>query len=307
VGGLSPTLLERYLVAASKISRMAVGSPISVPGADPVVLTSALSQEVPFEGLPLGTRGGLAVRYNFPLDAEYVFQIRLTRNSDALSVANLNEEHQLELTLDGRQVRLFTLTPAPRRGQTAGNGQTLAAELEAGLTLRAAVKAGPQTIGVTFLKKPSLVSGGLRQRVVSQTRSQPAVYSVVVTGPFDAGGAGDTPSRRRIFVCRPRGVSEESPCAKTILSTLARRAYRRPVTESDLPELLRFYTEARAKGEGFDQAIEKGLRRLLVSPDFLFRVERDPAGHCSEYGLPRQRSRAGHSPVDVPLEQYPRR
>ncbi len=278
VGGLSPTLLERYLVAASKISRAAVGSPISVPGADPTILSSALSQEVPFEELPMGTRGGLAVRYNFPLDAEYVFQIRLARNSDAFSVAHLNEEHDLELTLDGQRLRLFTLTPAPHKGQSAGNGQTLAAEIEAGLTLRIPVKAGPQTIGVTFVKKPSLVSGGLRQRMVSQARSQPAVYSVIVTGPFDARGAGDTPSRRRIFVCRPHAEADEARCARTILSTLARRAYRRPVVEGDLSELLRFYTDARARGESFDQGIEKGLRRLLVSPDFLFRIERDPQG-----------------------------
>jgi hypothetical protein len=153
---------------------------------------------------------------------------------------------------------------------------------DAGLEIRLPVKAGPREIGVAFIERTDAEVEALRQpflRPYGGQVAQPRLESVTITGPFEASGARpieETPSRRRIFVCRPASASQEVACAKQILSTLARRAYRRPVTDADVQALLTFYEDGRSKG-GFDTGIEAALRRLLVSPEFVFRVERDPA------------------------------
>jgi hypothetical protein len=271
VGGISPSLLERYLSAAQKISRLAVGSPVRSPSASVVVLPPDLTQEEHVQGLPFGTRGGTVIRHNFPRDGQYEVQLRLTR-SNSESVEGLDEPHQIEIDLDGAQVRLFSLAPK-------GEGQ----KADGGLRARFPVTAGPHDIGATFIKNPSSLLETDRQpyqaafNPARHPRPQPALYSLSIVGPFEPGGAGDTPSRNRIFVCRPSRASEEEGCAKTILSRLARRAYRRPVTEADLESPLRFYREGSAEG-GFEPGIETALRSILVNPDFLLRVERDPAG-----------------------------
>jgi hypothetical protein len=274
VGDLSPTLLERYLSAARKISRLAIGGPSRSPGGDTINVPPDLTQEEHFEGLPMGTRGGKAVRYTFPLDADYEFQIRLARDRNEY-IEGLREPHDVELMLDGERVQLFTVKPPPR-----GSDHHLA---DKHLNVRVPVKAGPHSVAVTFLKKPSALLETERQpyqahfNMDRHPRIQPAVYSISVTGPYEAKGPGDTPSRRRIFVCKPAGAGEEDACAKRILTTLMRRAYRRPVSDSELQVPLKFYKEARAEG-GFEAGIEMGLSAVLVSPEFLFRVEQDPAG-----------------------------
>jgi len=272
-GDLSPTLMERYLTAARKISRLAVGSPIRSPGGDITVLPSDLTQEEHFDELPCGTRGGAVIRYTFPLDAEYRIQLRLTRDRNE-QVEGLSEPHQVEMTLDGERIQLFTVTPPP-----SGESHDL---VDKDLYVRIPIKAGPHEVGATFLKKPSALSETKRQpyeahfNLDRHPRIQPALYSVNIIGPYDASGAGDTPSRRRIFVCNPKGASEEEPCAKRILSILARHAYRRPVSDVDLQAPMKFFGEARLQG-GFESGIQRGLQALLISPEFLFRIERDPA------------------------------
>jgi hypothetical protein len=274
VGELSPMLLERYLSAAQKISRLAIGSPTKSPGGDTINLPPDLTQEEHFEDLPLGTRGGLVVRYVFPQDAAYDIQLRLARDRNE-HVEGLREPHEVELMLDGERLSLLTVKPPP-----AGSDHHL---VDQHLKLRVPVKAGPHSVAAAFPKKASLLLETERQpyqahfNMDRHPRITPAVYSISVTGPYEAKGPGDTPSRRRIFVCQPATPGDEEPCAKRILTAMMRRAYRRPVTESDLEVPLKFYKDARTNG-GFESGIEMGLRAVLVSPEFLFRVEQDPAG-----------------------------
>src|SRR3989449_4965510 len=251
VGGLSPTLLERYLAAAQKISRLAVGRPVRTPGANVVLLPPDLTQEDHLDGLSFGTRGGTIVHYTFPVDAQYEIQIRLMRDRNE-NIEGLTEPHQLELTLDGERVEVFSVTPK-RLNQQAQYYTDVEADKH--LKVRMAVKAGPHDLGAAFIKKDSALLETERQpyqahfNFYRHPRTQPAVYSVSVTGPFDATGAGDTRSRRRVFVCRPAKPSDEERCATNIISNLARRAYRRPVTNGDLRVPLAFYKDARAAGQ----------------------------------------------------------
>jgi hypothetical protein len=270
--GLSTTLLERYVSAAQKISRLAVGSPVRFPGATIVVVPPDQTQEEHVDGLPFGTRGGTVVPYNFPRDGEYEIRLRLARDRDEL-VEGFYEGHQIELNLDGAQVQVFTVTPQNGIPQE---------KIDDALHVRIPIKAGPHKIGAGFLKKPSTLLETERQPHQAHfnrdrhPRPQLALYSVAITGPFSQGGAEDTPSRQRIFVCRPAQVSGEDACAKTILARLARRAYRRPVNDLDLETPLRFYQEGRAE-EGFEAGIEAALQAMLVNPEFLFRVGKSPA------------------------------
>jgi mono/diheme cytochrome c family protein len=274
VGELSPALLERYLSAAQKISRLAVGSAVRSPGGDTIVFPPELTQERHIEGLPFGTRGGALVRYWFPLDAEYEIQIRLSRDRDE-RIEGLADPHEIELMLDGERVDLFTVKPVPVL--------TDHQHLDKHLNVRIPVKAGPRDIGVTFLRKTSALTETVRQpyeayfNAERHPRTQPAVYSISVIGPYDATGPGETPSRRRIFACHPEQPSEEEACAERTLLTFLRRAYRRPVTDADLEIPLKFYRDARVDG-GFDTGIEMALRAILVNPQFLFRMERDAPG-----------------------------
>jgi hypothetical protein len=274
VGELSPSLLERYLAAARKISRLATGTTSRTPGGETVTLRPDLTQEKHVEGLPLGTRGGTIVRHTFPLDGEYEVQVRLARDRNEY-VEGLRGPHEVELLLDGERLKLFTVKP-PGKGEDYGR-------VDQHLNVRVAVKAGPHAIGATFPQRALPVLETERQpyeahfNMDRHPRLQPAAYSVTINGPFAPAGPGDTPSRRKIFMCRPSDPGQEDGCAKQILSRLVRLAYRRPVTDADLDGPLRFYRESRP-GDGFEYAIEMGLRSILVSPEFLFRIERDPAG-----------------------------
>jgi hypothetical protein len=278
VANLSPTLLDRYVTAAQKISRLAVGSALRAPGGDTIRVAADVTQEDRVDGLPVGTRGGTLIHYTFPRDGEYDVQVRLTRDRNE-HVEGLHEPHDLVMLLDRQQVQSFTVKPPPG-GKDYQN-------VDAHLKLRLTVKAGPHDLGVTFLRtSPSLVET-LRQpynahfNMHRHPRLSPAVYQVSITGPFEDGGAGDTPSRRRIFVARPKSPGEDEACAKQILSTIMRRAYRRPVNDADVGRVLPFYREARQDGD-FDAGIEAALSAILVSREFLFRVEQDPPAIAPE-------------------------
>ncbi|MBC8166766.1 MAG: DUF1592 domain-containing protein, partial [Bryobacteraceae bacterium] len=274
VGDLSPTLLERYLSAARKISRLAIGSPIRSPGGDTFNIPPDLTQEEHLGELPIGTRGGTAIRYTFPLDAEYDIQLRLARDRNE-HVEGLRERHEVELMVDNNRVRLFTVEPPPKNGDHH--------LVDEQLRVRIPVTAGPHLVAATFPKKPSALLETERQpypahfNMDRHPRITPALYSITVNGPYDAKGPGETPSRQQIFVCRPANPGEDDACAKRILTKLMRRAYRRPVVDSDLKRPLKFYAEARKEG-GFEAGIEMGLSAVLISPEFLFRVEAEPAG-----------------------------
>jgi len=280
VSNLSATLLERYLAAAQKISRLAVGIQGPATGINVVTVPVDFTQENHVEGLPLGTRGGTLVRYTFPLDGKYEIRVRLMRNRNE-NVEGLSEPHDMELTLDGERLDVFTIVP----NRNASGGYYADEAVDRDLRISIPVRAGPHAIGATFLRKTSALQETERQpydahfNMDRHPRIQPAVYSVSIGGPFEASGAGDTPSRKRIFVCRPtnKDASADDRCATTILSTLARRAYRRAVTNEDLRVPLKFYKDAHAAGD-FDAGIEMALRAILTSPEFLFRVERDPVG-----------------------------
>ncbi len=274
VGDLSPTLLERYLSAARKISRLAMGSPSRSPGGDTIILPPDLTQEEHFDKLPFGTRGGTVIQHTFPQDAEYEIQLRLTRDRNE-HVEGLYEPHEVELTLEGERVKLFTVKPPPKDNDHHA--------VDTHLNVRVPVNAGPHSLAAAFLKNPSTLIETERQpyqvhfNMDRHPRIQPAVYSITINGPYNASGPGDTPSRRRILACRPVNPGEEAGCAKRSLAALMRRAYRRPVTDADLQVPLKFFHEARKEG-GFEAGIEMALRAVLVSPEFLFRVEQDPTG-----------------------------
>src|SRR5262245_36628777 len=228
VGELPPTLLERYLAAAQRISRLAVGTAVRTPAASVVVLPVDLTQEDHLDGLPLGTRGGTVVQHTFPVDGEYEIQVRLMRNRNE-NVEGLTEPHQMELSIDDERIELFTV--APKRSATGG-AYYADEEADAHLKVRIPVKAGPHAVGATFIKKTAALLETERQPYQAHfnqdrhARTQPAVYSVSIGGPFDATRSSDTPSRQRIFICRPARSSDEERCAATIISALARRAYR---------------------------------------------------------------------------------
>ncbi len=268
---VSPATMERYLDASTKISRLAVGDPAMPLMVNIHRLPLEGPQDSQAEDLPFGTRGGTAIRSYFPLDAEYEINVEMAGAA--------RDPHQLEVTVDGERKELVTLGGGGGRGGRGGGGRGGAGGRGAAspTDFRIAVKAGPHEVAVTFVQKTeALDESTLRPRQRSRG-TQPAIAAVTIRGPYNATGPGDTPSRQRIFTCRPANAAAEPACAKQILSTLARRAYRRPVTDSDVATLLAFYDNGR-KERDFDMGIQRALERLLVSPQFLYRIERDPAG-----------------------------
>jgi len=275
-GELSPTLLERYLAAAQKVSRAAVGGPLPSPASQVVILPPDLTQEDHLDGLPLGTRGGTIVHHNFPLDGTYEIQMRLSRDRNE-NVEGLTEPQQVELTLDGERVQIFGIKP--NRNQSGAYYADEAVDKD--LNVRLQVTAGPHDVGVVFPRRTFALEETERQPSLAHfnmdrhPRVQIALYSVSIAGPFTGDKVSDTPSRRRIFVCKPSATLTEDACAQRIVSALAKRAFRRAVTNADIEAPLRFYKEARATGD-FDDGIEMAIRAVLASTEFLFRIERDP-------------------------------
>jgi hypothetical protein len=274
---LSPTLLMRYVAAAEQISRLAMGRVGKSPGGRVVRLPADLTQEQHVEGLPLGTRGGLLVEHEFPRDGVYEFAVRLMRDRNE-HVEGLSLIHQMEVLIDRDRVRSFDIEPP---ADEAGH-----LTVDAGLKFRVPVTGGPHAVGVTFVDDSASLLETRRQpynahfNMHRHPRLGPAVYQVSITGPFEPTASDDqptseTPSRRRILVATPTSSEDELAAARTIVATLARRAYRRPVEDDDLRTPLKFYREARAE-RGHEAGIEAALSSILVSPYFLFRIERDP-------------------------------
>ena len=263
---VSPTLMERYLAAARKISRLSLGDPTMLPIVDTYQLDRDLIQDRHLDGLPLGTRGGTSVRSHLPLDGEYLITVQFTRAA--------REPHEVEVSVDGERVELFTVGEHPPERLASG---VFAFDADPDVQVRVPLRAGPREVTVAFLPKSGALPEGQVRAYRSRSR-QPSIASLIVSGPFGADGAGDTPSRQRILTCRPGSratAADAADCAHSILSTLARRAYRRPVTDGDLARLIPFYEQGQAEG-GFERGIQRAIERILVSPEFLFRIERDP-------------------------------
>jgi mono/diheme cytochrome c family protein len=275
VGDLSPTLLNRYISAAQKISRLAVGTTQSSLQDDTISLPGDLTQEDQLPGLPIGTRGGFSTSYTFAQDGEYEIQVSLMRDLAGI-VAGLREarSHEMLVLLDREPVHTFTISRASIGDQIFN---------EKPLKARIPVKAGPHNLAVTFVKEGSSLVETPRQPSESRfnerryPRTVPAIDQVSITGPYAPKGAADTPSRRRLFVCRPasQDKAQEEKCAGEILSTVMRRAYRRPVAKVEVDAPMAFYRTGRAGGD-FDAGITAALSAVLTNPEFLFRVESDP-------------------------------
>ena len=278
--GVSPALLERYLAAAAKISAVAVGNPSIGATSEIYRVRGDASQIEHVEGLPLGTRGGLVTKHTFPLDGEYVIKVKLL-DTNMGAVRGLEEPHQVEVVIDGQRVFLTSVGGERDFKVSANNATDIAVELDARLTVRVAVTAGPHMVGATFLQR-SEAEGGTRLQAFRRSTIDmmhhgglPHVANVTVSGPFNASGSGDTPSRRRIFICRPARASDELPCATNIITGLARRAYRRPATAAELGRLMAFYRSGRGEGS-FERGIEMALRGVLANPKFILRAEASP-------------------------------
>jgi hypothetical protein len=268
---VSPSLLERYLLAAGKISRQAVGDTAMPPAYQTYSLRPGLKQDERMsEALPLGSRGGTAIQHRFPVDGEYEISVNLQRGR-ADDILSNGRERKLDLRLDDQRLELFTIA-ATRASQTFGAGE----EADSHLKVRLPVAAGERTVVATFLKDTMVPEGIIfKPRMDAIQAHFEGVGGISISGPFNVKGPGATPSRDRIFVCHPAATAEEAACAEKIISVLAHRAYRRPIAVDDLPQLMALYRQGAAAG-GFETGIRLALQKILVSPEFLFRVELDP-------------------------------
>lgn len=281
VSELSPTLLNRYVSAAQTISRLAIGRPTHSPGGKTFRVPPDVTQDVHLPGLPLGTRGGILVHHLFPEDGEYEITIRLARDRNE-HVEGMREPHQLELLLDRKMVKQFTVhPPAGKKDSDDAWTKPTHENIDRHLKFRFPVTAGKHELGVTFLRKSASLLESARQplnvhyNMYRHPRLGPAIFQVSITGPYDSRGPGETPSRDQIFCCYPASEADQDACAKEIIYSLLRRATRGPVSDADLANPLRLYREASREG-GFEAGIEMALAAILTHPRFLFRIEREP-------------------------------
>jgi hypothetical protein len=279
------------MFAAGKISRLAIGDPAIRPSIVMYKPSEHLEQEGRMsEDLPFGSRGGMAIQHPFPVDGEYIIKVLLKRNHREY-IVGLAEPHQLDVFVDRKRIRRFTVggehkgvsgpifASANRVGEP--EQETYEHSADADLELRIPVKAGTRLVGVTFQQSSLEPEGAILPRFTGFGKNQwkggdPGVGSVSIRGPYDVKGSGETVSRSKIFVCKPAGSEDEDLCAKKIISRLARRAYRRPVTDGDVEPLVNLYRLGREEGD-FEAGIEMALQSILVNPEFLARIERDPA------------------------------
>jgi hypothetical protein len=291
---VSPALLENYLSAARMISRLAVGDTSRKPMVDVFKVERDMVQDERMsEELPFGSRGGTAVTYHFPVDGEYLFKIELKRQLYDY-IVGMGEPHQLDVRLDGMLVKRFTVggegkgmtTPENYAGNTPGDPEWEKYMLTAdrGLEVRATVKAGPHVVGVSFVRRLWEAEGILQppQTGFGRTTNElyfgyPALKTVSIGGPFNVTGPGESPARKALFVCTPKDASGEEACARKILSSVATRAYRRPIAETETQVLLDFYRAGRTEEKTFDAGIQRGLERVLAAPSFIFRINRTEA------------------------------
>ena len=281
---VSPSLLEQYLAASRKISAMAVGDLSMVPVTQIYRVPPDRAQDLHVEGLPLGTRGGLLIKENFPLDAEYEISVVLLRNVLGY-MKGLEWPHQLEVTVDGDRVFLAQVGGEEDNRASDANFAEAADMIDGRLRMRIPIKAGPHEIGVAFLRKNSSETAEPLElhsydHDLQNMNGIPQVDHVDITGPLQPTNSGDTPTRERIFICRPANAAEQTPCARKVISTLARRAYRGMVSETDLNSLMGFYASGSRKG-GFEAGIQNALQVMLATPKFLFRAEVDPPNVAS--------------------------
>jgi hypothetical protein len=279
--GVSPVLLERYLSAAGKVSALAVGDPESGVASETFRVRQDASQDRHVEGLPIGTVGGMLAHTTLPLDGEYVIQPRLFRTNLG-AMRGLEYAHQLEITVDGARVHLASFGGDEDFKASLKNPTLAGDDVEARSRARVKLTAGPHTIGVAFIEKTAAQNSWRLQPFLRSSHDtfDPTGYPHIdvfsVTGPYNPTGSGDTPSRRRIFMCRPATAAEEEPCARTIVTTLARLAYRGQASDEDVQRLMSFYATGRKEGN-FEKGIQLALQRMLASAKFALRVERDPA------------------------------
>jgi len=279
--GVSPVLLERYLSAAGKVSALAVGDPESGVASETFRVRQDASQDRHVEGLPIGTVGGMLAHTTLPLDGEYVIQPRLFRTNLG-AMRGLEYAHQLEITVDGARVHLASFGGDEDFKASLKNPTLAGDDVEARSRARVRLTAGPHTIGVAFIEKTAAQNSWRLQPFLRSSHDtfDPTGYPHIdvfsVTGPYNSTGSGDTPSRRRVFMCRPATAAEEEPCARKIVSTLARLAYRGQASDEDIQRLMSFYATGRREGN-FEKGIQLALQRMLASAKFALRVERDPA------------------------------
>ena len=290
---VSRGLLEDYLSAARRVSRLALGDPTLKPGVETFRYSKTLVQDDwrMSEDLPFGSQGGVAIPYYFSVDADYTIKVLLRRQIYEY-IMGLGEPQQLDIRLDGVLLGRFDVgdeatgltMPESFAGNTQGDPdfEEYMHTADAHLEVRAPVTAGRHMVGVSFVRRSREAEGVLQPPITGFGRTAnelyhgyPAVEFVHIGGPFGSAPPGDSPSRQAIFTCTPDAAADEEPCATEILSTLARRAYRRPVTSAEVDTLLGFYQEGRAAGS-FDAGIQRGLERILAAPSFLFRVHREP-------------------------------
>jgi hypothetical protein len=281
--GTDPSLMDRYLSAAWKITSAAIGDVSLAPAVSTYRVPPDRSQTDYVEGLPLGTRGGMLVTHYFPVDGEYVIKPRLWRNTVDV-VRGTETPHDLEVNLDGERLSLTRFGgPEDEVPAQMFPGQT-ADEIDRRFETRVTVAAGQHTVGVTFAKKSSATRQDVLQPFAREKHDArmdigiPELDQIVIEGPVTIAGPGNSASRERIFSCYPQDDSQAEACAEQILTTLARRAYRRPITEAERARLVGLYAAERAKGRDFTAGVQTGLAYILVAPQFLFRVEEDPAG-----------------------------
>jgi len=278
--GVSPVLLERYMDAAGRVSALAVGDMDIAPGSETYRIRQDASQDIHLEGMPIGTVGGILANFTAPLDADYVFTVRMFRTNLGVT-RGLEYEHQIEYAVDGQRVHLFSMGGEADFKANLVNMTKLGDEIDERGHIRIPLKAGPHVITAAFLERtaapnPTRLQPFIRSSTDTRdTSGHPHFEMFTVTGPFKAMGPGDTPSRRKILICRPTGRADEDPCARKIISTLARRAYRGDVSDRDLQRLFGFYQESRRNGN-FDKGLQMALQRILASPKFVFHVEAEP-------------------------------
>jgi cytochrome c5 len=281
----SPLMLERYVAAGMQVATLAVGDATAEPGTATYTISTVVSQNQHVEGLPLGTRGGILVEHTFPADGEYVFSGRLLKTvAEGLSGVEGHETpHLFVVTVDGRQV--FTAPVGGKADHDAAQENTPVPREEFNKRMtspRIKVTAGLHDVGFTFVERPQQEQN-MWQPVLRATQEahnpsgMPRLRNGIIEGPYAVTGAGNSESRKRLFVCTPKTGAQEAPCADRILSTVARRAFRRPLAKGDIDAALSIYREERTAGGDFDAGIRSGLARVLTSPSFLYRSEYDPA------------------------------
>jgi mono/diheme cytochrome c family protein len=279
---LSPALIEQYLSASAKVAQLAVGDPSIKPFVATYHPAADLSQNKHIPGTPLGTLGGISVVHYFPLDAEYEFSPSLSRSILGQTIG-LEDRHAAEVTIDDVRIKLLNFGGDQDNIKALQAATAMADDLDRKLKFRMRMTAGPHRITVSFLRQSEAQTAEMWQQFVrteidaNETKGFPHLEKVTVFGPFKVTGHGDTPARRRIFTCQPTPGKDDLPCAKQILTSLAARAYRRPLTDKDTEKLLTFFQQGRNSGGSFDKGVETAIRRMISGPEFIFRSESDPA------------------------------